>query len=56
MPVFNLYKNIYDINKLKTQKINRTEEFLIQNKDIQIIIDNIKNELKQYIEDYKNNI
>ena len=46
-------KNIYNNNI--TSNINRTEEFLIQHEDIQNIIDNIKNELKQYIEDYKKN-
>jgi superfamily II DNA or RNA helicase len=45
--------NIFNINKLKIQKINRNEEFVIQNEDIRNIIDDIKNELKLYVDNYK---
>jgi superfamily II DNA or RNA helicase len=47
-------KNIYHINKLKKQKINRTEEILIQNKNLQKIIDDLYFELKKYIKDNNN--
>ena len=49
-------ENIYDIKNLKLNKINKNKEEFIYNKEIQNIINNIKNELTQYINEHKQDI
>ena len=49
-------KNIFDLQLLKSTEINRTKEFYIQNKVVHGCINNIFNELKEYIINYRKSI
>jgi DNA polymerase elongation subunit (family B) len=47
-------KIIYDLTNIGNKDINRDQEHYINNPELRNIIDNIKLELKEYIDDYRN--
>jgi superfamily II DNA or RNA helicase len=47
-------KIIYDLTNIDNKDINRDQEHYINNPELRNIIDNIKLELKEYIDDYRN--